>query len=451
MSGSARTGIHHVIASVVLIGTTLVGGAAVAQTSELGTGIKPGDETPHLIELHGGLAYSDNVRRVSSGEEGDTLASVGLGIDYGFAGSRVTAAARGNLDYVEYLQNTYGGTLAGNIDAQLVWGQKSDVLQWMIEDTFGQTRSNALAGATPDNLQNVNVLSTGPSLNFRFDQTTFTLDGRYADQSYESGNFDSKRYTGAGHVERELSPVSNISLNAQLDKTRFDDDVTNTDYETRQYYLRYRSNLGRMGVIADAGYTDVELDNAGDKNGSPLVRLDLDRRISGSSSLFLGGSIQFLSSADAIRGDANRAVALAGDDSDPLSASDPFREREVHGGWRFDHSRTSFSITGTYATERYKQSTELDRDTWGARISATRHIAPTVWLRGEASWDKQSYDNLAASTRDTVFSAELTKDLGTKLSATLRYEHNDRAGTGAAIDYTENVIALYIRFAALGR
>jgi len=448
MIRSARNGTASAI-SLILIASAASRGAIAQEIGGLAGPRANDNEAPAYVVLNSRLERSDNVRRVSDGEESDTLASLGLGINYGYAGPRLSAVALGDLSYVEYLDNTYSGRLAGNFDGQAIWGKNTDLLQWQLEDVFGQTRTDALASATPDNLQNVNVISTGPTINLRFGQTFVALDGRYADQSYESGDLDSRRLTGAASVGRSLSEKSSLSLNAQVERLKYDDSVGNADYDTRQYFVRYRSELGRNNISSDLGYTEVEIDGS-KPSGGALARVDIDRRISASSSVFIGGRMQFSSSADALRMDRG-STGSRPDSEAPLAASDPFRQREVIGGWRTERSRTSLTLSASRSEERYEKSTQLDRDVTQLQVELGRHIAPTLWLRTEARYQKEEFVNVDAAAKELTLSAELRKSLGRKVSLSLRYEYNDHSGNGGAAEYKENLIMLYFDFLAAGR
>jgi len=446
MTGSARIGTARVVSSVIFAaGLAASGGKAVAQT--VGTGPVNGSDS-HYAEVRTRIAHTDNARRVTDDKEDDTLASVGFDVNYGYSGAHIDASAIGNVDYVEYLDDSYGGSLAGRFDGELVWGKKTDLLQWRLQESFGQARSNALASATPDNLQNVNVLSTGPTVNLRFGDNTVRFDGLYTDQSYESGNFDSDKLTGGLSVGRNVSEKGAVSLNAEIEKTRYDD-ATNVDYETREYFLSYDTQIGRTGLRADVGYTQIELDDADDSSGGALARLELRRQISASMSLFVSGRMQYSSSADVVRLDARTGQGLTTDQA-PLSSADPFKDREIRAGWSYDRSRTSMSVAVTHGTERHEQQILLDRDHTGVEAQFQRHLAPTLWLSAEGQYQKEKFDLIAAESKDLLLSAQLSKDVGRRLTVSLRYEYTDRSGSGGVFSYTENLIAVYFSLLAFG-
>jgi len=441
MSGSARTGTAS-IPTILCLAAAFValGDQARAQTFDrIG---KEGDEdTQRYIVARSRLAYTDNVRRVPTDQESDTLASLGFGIDYGYTVPRLDAVALGNLDYVEYLNNSFGSQLTGRFDGQAVWGKNTDFFQWRLEETFGQTRANALAAATPDNLQNVNLLSTGPAFNVGFGSNQLSVDALYTNQQYGGDSLDSDRYTGQVSLARLLSKVGFVSLNVRAERMRFRNSPTDIDYDTREYFVSYHGEAGRTSVTSDLGYTELERDIDHQVSGGALAHLELERRVSPSSSVFMSGRMQFSQAADVVRIGAASGSVNTGAET-PLSTSDPFRDREVRLGWRYNQSRTGFTVSATRGSERYEQRGDLDRNVMRFDVQADRHVAPTVWLRLEGRYQKEQFQNVDADAKDLLLASEISMDVGRRLGVTLRYEYNDRAGSGGATTYHENFVSL---------
>jgi hypothetical protein len=85
------------------------------------------------------------------------------------------------------------------------------------------------------------------------------------------------------------------------------------------------------------------------------------------------------------------------------------------------------------------------------QVELGRHIAPTLWLRTEARYQKEEFVNVDADAKELTLSAELRKSVGRKLSVSLHYEYNDHSGSGGAAEYKENLIVLYFDLLAAGR
>jgi len=109
-----------------------------------------------------GVGQTDNVARVSTDEQDETIASVGAQLRLDHESRRLRANVETRLEYRDYLDNTYDGEVVGNLLANGVFAFVEDRFTWTVTDTFGQTTQNQFAPSTPDNRANVNYLSTGP-------------------------------------------------------------------------------------------------------------------------------------------------------------------------------------------------------------------------------------------------------------------------------------------------
>ncbi|MGH8211338.1 MAG: hypothetical protein ACREU6_17430, partial [Steroidobacteraceae bacterium] len=176
------------------------------------------------LEVHSGVSYTDNVLLASgaSGKVGDTLFVNGFAVDYARQGSKLDLDAQGSLDWVEYLKHTYGGTAYGTVNGSALWGHPTDLLQWVVRDTFGQLAADPLAPATPTNLENVNYLTSGPTLNFGFgSDLRLSLYGLYSRTTYQRSPFDSYGVTEGASFAHALSASTSVSLNGSRERTLF--------------------------------------------------------------------------------------------------------------------------------------------------------------------------------------------------------------------------------------
>jgi len=72
-------------------------------------------------EVETGVGHSDNITRVSENQVDETLATLGTHLDWTKATRRLDATVFVDLDYVEYLDNTYDGEVVGTADANLTF------------------------------------------------------------------------------------------------------------------------------------------------------------------------------------------------------------------------------------------------------------------------------------------------------------------------------------------
>ena len=426
--------------------------ATAVHAQEETSGAEDGEESPlqpveSFAEARTSLLRSDNMRRTNSGKVGDTMASAGVGLDVRRTGPKLSLAALADLDWVEFLDNTYDGQALGYLDASASWGAQTDRLQWMAEDTFGQTRSNTFANATPDNLENINYFTTGPNLNLRLGTTnTLSLQGRYSKTSYEVANFDSERLLGGVALTHALGLTSSVGVNVETESNKFDDLGALRDYDTDRAYLTVDIRGARTGLRSEVGYT--KLRGPVDDSGSVYVDITADRRMGAFSSIFVKLRQQFLSSADALRMDIADGSTLGSGST--LTTADAFKDRFVQAGWTLDAARTNITVSTSYGKEEYDLRSDFDRNRSGVEAVFRRRLRPTLTLGVSARYDREKFVNVAAKYDEAQFKAELSQTFGRHVGMAISVERYDRSGSQLFADYTENRIGVGITYAFAG-
>ncbi len=77
-----------------------------------------------------GIGYSDNIRRVSSNEEAESIAQAGLELAATEETRRFDGDLVSDLAYMDYLQNTYGSEIVGNARGHAAVSLIEDHLKW---------------------------------------------------------------------------------------------------------------------------------------------------------------------------------------------------------------------------------------------------------------------------------------------------------------------------------
>lgn len=308
-----------------------------------------------FIDADGGLSYTDNAQMTAAAHTSDEMVLAGLDADYVRQGSRLSLSAVGQIDWTQYIQNTFSGTPYGHFLGNATWGHPTDVLQWVLNDTFGEGSADPLAAPTPENVEFVNYFTTGPYVNLNFSGTDrLTLHGLYSRMTYQDSPFDDESYDGGASLTHELSPLSNVALRGDFVRTRFAGDAQAPDYDTRTASLFYHSSGVRTSITAAAGYTLVDF--RGPQSGAPLLSLQLSRTVSAFSSVFARAQTGFTNAGDALNSDLGTPVGAASLGETPLAATTaPYKERSVNAGWDFNRARTRLSVYGTWEQQQYQQ------------------------------------------------------------------------------------------------
>jgi len=293
--------------------------------------------------------YSDNLYRTSQGSGGDVFSSFGGTIDYRNQSRRVDAEAKGDLAYYLYSGNA-GNELTGYFDGRVALGIVPEKFLWVFANNFAQGIADPLQPASPGNTEGINHFSTGPDFIFRFDDSTSArLSGRYGNVWYQNTLGDNNRYSGQLSLERRLSARSSVGLAGDVESVQFTQPGVGPDYDKYEGYLTYRTEGARTGLTLDAGYTEISGGKITD-NG-PLVRLSINRVVSPSSSVFIGGGYQYNDSGNV----AGRTLpsGTPGVPSNVLTTPEPYLDAYGSMGWAFKRARTHISLDLSYHDLNY--------------------------------------------------------------------------------------------------
>src|SRR5688572_9039668 len=126
------------------------------------------DATDFQYAIEAGAGTTDNITRQPVNPEDETIATVGLDLQLRRDASKVDVDALIDLAYFDYLNDTFSSDLLGiafaDIHAELV----PDRFSWVLTDSFGQLSLDPFEASTPENRENVNLLTTGPDFLMRF-------------------------------------------------------------------------------------------------------------------------------------------------------------------------------------------------------------------------------------------------------------------------------------------
>jgi hypothetical protein len=293
-----------------------------------------------------GIGESDNVTLVETNKISQTIAIADLDFDFKDQSRRFDIDAKGNFSYFDYLQNAYSNQLLGRFDGNAAVALVPEHLNWVLKDSFGQSQIDPFAPVVPTNLENINYLSTGPDMAFRFGPTVFLdLSARYARITYQTEPYDRNEMIGSVALGRVLSPQSSISINGSFERALFDNTEVNTDFDRSSIYLHYEVQGARTGLVASLGATRV--DQGPQPFTGPDAKLQLSRLLSSVSKLTfaVGRDISDASTAFAVL----QSGAIGGIVTGPGTLSQN-NYTATYGSVRWDYTRnrTTFAVSGTW-------------------------------------------------------------------------------------------------------
>jgi len=222
--------------------------------------------------------YTSNATRAPTNEVEDWIHAGMLGFGYRELTSSVQAFVQATAEYRHYAHETYSDYVTGIADAVGVWHIAPRQFVWLAEDTYRQLLENPTASATPDNLTNVNVFSTGPDLLLRFTPVSaFQIGGRGGSVMDSDGNTDNVNYSYYGRLLHAVSPLTVLSLNFEQLGVDMEDDIASTDYTRYDAFLGISRRAPTSVFGLELGRTQISRDRGEDLVGN-RARLYLTRQ-----------------------------------------------------------------------------------------------------------------------------------------------------------------------------
>lgn len=404
---------------LALLGLGWLAHARAQEVSPAGAAATP---APHsgYVDLLGGLAYTDNALLTSHNQASDGIATVGFNVDYKKRGN-LSLNLLGNLDRIQYIKSSFGGSFYGNFFGSGLLGKPTSILQWQLSDGFGEEMTDPLAAPTPQSLQLINDVSTGPLVNLHFGLTNrLTLFGTYSRTTYQRSPFDSQTYEGGAEFSHALPGASSLSLSASTAHTSYTESAavqqffvgSSASYDMRQASISYKAKFVRTELMLSAGYNTIQF-GGGSTHGAPLYEVRLSRQISPFSTVFVDGQQTYTTNGGSLASPGAQIGLQVGASLNPgYAVAQPYNQRSADVGWLFNRARTSLSLTGTYQQEVFNQTgvnNDYNHQDYGATATLGRQLRPTlrVQLSAQGYWDK--YSRLHARTRRETIRLTVSK------------------------------------------
>jgi len=394
--------------------------------------------------IDAGVEHDDNVTLTDIDPITQDVGRIGLGFTAEEASSAVRAGVVGRIDHRRYediFDNVTDSMLQGRVD----WEVVPDRLALVVEDSYGVQTINRFSPDAPDNRQQINVLSLGPTFMFRPGHMRGLAELRYINSHAEvTKDFNSDRILGALRLIQDLDATSSLGWNAQVQRIDFDDDNFARDHDRIELFASYSRTYRRFDLLVDAGYARLDYDD-GQTRSRPLVRAELGWSPSSRSRFYVNLADQFsdaaTSSLDAI--DTTGGVptsVLVGDRTITASA---FEQRSVMAGYEFQGERVGFSLHGQALELDYVDADDSNEQARAVTASLRYRVQPTLTLSASATVDRNEYASPADRTEtDRLYSVALEKRWSRHWSTALsytRYERTSSLGTG---EFEQNLLYL---------
>jgi len=422
-----------------------------------------------------GLGETDNVNLSPTDKVSQTMATA----DVDFALQQQTRLldlnVKGDFSDYNYLEGAYGNEFIGRFDGTGKLALVPDRLTWVLQDDFGQAQLDPYTPVTPNNLQNINYVSTGPDLALRLGGTGFfNASARYAEAAYETSPFSSNRLLGSLAGGVNLSPNSSLSLNVDSERVLFDNTLVNSDFDLSSAYVRYVAQGARTKLTANLGASEIS--QAGATTTKPLGELALTRALSQAASLTLSGGRELTDPATSFSTIQSGAISLIGV-APAILTSTSYIADYASGEWDYVRNRTTVRVSARWEKDTYGSQPIYDNTHAGGEFSVARQLTQAFSAQLLGRWYKTDYPHGLVTTLDGVVTeidgvpppengiipadtantdyaigtigAALTWRHGRWLEIRARFEHSSETVTGPGSGYTENRVFVTVGYRPL--
>jgi len=417
--------------------------ALLAAVASLGA--EPASAAAPGYEIQVGVIESDNIERLPSGGTDQTIGVADLGFTWHDKQPLLDADVDADVSHLSYFQHTYADEFIGNFLGTAKVNIAPDLLSWEIVDDFGQIPLAPLDPITPGNRENINYLSTGPTLSLPLGHTTqLDLTGQYGRVDYQvTSPLDSTILSGGAGLVHELSSASSLSLNARDDTFHFANTQQNPDYDRQEAFVRFDTKGSRTTLDLELGYSRLRMSGA--SSSTPLGRLELTRRVSASSTIGVAFGHDYSDGATSFR--LVQSVGGATLNTQPIVAAEvPFIGNYGTLTWNFQHARTTLALSASYFRDRYDTDETLNNDRTVIDARLARQITPTLQLALTEYLVRWQFATQNEDTTTTDSALLMTWHVGARISVFVAYNLAKGNSNIPTFGYTENRVWLSIGY-----
>ncbi len=395
------------------------------------------------------IERNDNLFFTPDNEVSSTILRPGLGFALSEESSTWQVDFTGRGEYLHYQEGDFDDNVEGVLSGRMNWVAIPERLHFTVEDSLSIQPIDVLRPDVPDNRQQMNVFSAGPSLLFDIGRTLRgSANLRYINSRAEvTDEFNSDRLDFALVATKEFSPTTQLSGHLQSQRVDFQDDTTARDFDRANLFARYSRTLASFDITADAGISRISFREGGGDRSSPLLRLQGTWRSGGRHALSLAATSQNSDSAVDALGGIGPGASVPGGVAvgDTVVSGAPYKERTLEAIYNYDSPRASLMLTPYYNHVRYLDSNDYDQNNHGMRGEFNWRFQPRFEVGIFGSYGRISYKRLGRADESIEVGAQASYSWSTRLSSHLRFGRYDRI-LSVGPDTRQNVLTLSIAY-----
>ena len=226
-----------------------------------------------------GLQYTDNAALTADDEDSDWIAIGYVGANIEQSSGPLQANATASLNYQNYTQNTFSDKVYFNLGATADWEMVRNRLDWQLQNFFTQRPVDSTDPDTPDNAQNTNVFTFGPTILFPLSgRQTVTVSPTYRNFYYQDSDTDNQQYSLTANWFYQMYRLTGVGLDGGVTRVDYDDEQRNPNYISSNIHFVVSAQRARSEFDINLGATNINRDRFENQSGftgnlSWLVRL----------------------------------------------------------------------------------------------------------------------------------------------------------------------------------
>jgi len=387
--------------------------------------IKPG--------VGAGLQYTNNAALTSDDEDDDLIVKGYLGANVSENTGPVNAHVLASLVYEKYTDNTFGDQYNFNLNSNAQWDIIRDRLNWQVADYFTRIRTNSLDSDTPDNQENANAFSTGPSITFSISpRNSLFLNPVFRDFYYEDSDTDNQQYELGGQWSYQMYRTMDVGPVGRVTKIDYENDQIQ-DYTISFLGIRVNGRRPRSAYTVNLGKNYVQrdgFDNVSGFDGDVNFRYSL----TGSSSLRAYASKVITdASSDLLRSEEDPDT---GDFQNEQITGDILRNSTARLAYSNEGSTLDTSFWLQYRDFDYKEQPD-DRTVKSIGAKLGYNVTPLMRTDINGRYDKVKQTDINRTDKKYLVGGALSYSLSRDLLTSFRIEYRKKDSTVDKAEYNE--------------
>jgi hypothetical protein len=393
------------------------------------------DENRTNVGFTVGAGFSDNLFQANGGTSTGRYESAGVLLDLNRQSTRLQATVTGDIEYRFYQNVLAEDEPYGAFEADIELFAVPDRLSWVLEESYGEGRTDPFLATGPNNREQVNIYATGPAAYLPLgERTEIRLSALTGQRNYETtSGLDNDTFLATGGIFRDLSTTSEIGVAVSSREVEYDAPAFDNTIDAA--YLSYNKRFASGSARLEIGTNKVEFATRDDN--APYFVASWGRDVGTRSRLALSFENELVDAGDTFRGGQ--------DTDDSLLTVDVYERSSAGMSFSVDRGRTLYSVGGRVGEDDYQNDFTFNNDLLTLNFDVEHAIATNMEFGARVFYTERDFIVRNEYNEDLSLTLELERRFSSKLSLFAELEHVRRSGRNAAT-FDENGLRVRVQY-----